>query len=368
MSETSIIDLATLLAPISDDKPAGENLRDDASPGSAYYQIKDLRTTARANERKALTEADAGGFLQPSDWRPITDVAPKIIATRSKDLEVVAWYIEALARTHGFAGMADGFVLAQQLIDQYWDQLYPLPDEDGIASRIAPVIGLNGSGGEGTLIAPIKYLDLTEGATQGPFANWQCQQAFEIERITSEEKKQQRIASGAISMDMVSTAIKETSPLFLRGLKTELDRCIRAYASLTASIDRVCKEDPQPTSNIKQALQSCRETLMFVAGDILKDPEIEEAASEATAASGATGVPKAAAVRSGPVSDRPGAIRALKEIAEFFRKTEPHSPVSYAVDQAVRWCDTPLPKLLEELITDSGARDQFFRMTGIPRE
>ena len=34
----------------------------------------------------------------------------------------------------------------------------------------------------------------------------------------------------------------------------------------------------------------------------------------------------------------------LMEIAEFFRKTEPHSPVTFLIQQAVRWAETPLDK------------------------
>ena len=49
----------------------------------------------------------------------------------------------------------------------------------------------------------------------------------------------------------------------------------------------------------------------------------------------------------------------LQEIAEYFRRTEPHSPLAYALEQAVRWGRTPLPKLLEELIPDPGEGTLF---------
>jgi type VI secretion system protein ImpA len=52
------------------------------------------------------------------------------------------------------------------------------------------------------------------------------------------------------------------------------------------------------------------------------------------------------------------------KVAEFFRKTEPHSPVSYALDQVVRWGRMPLPELWTELIADD-ARKAVFKQIGI---
>ena len=59
------------------------------------------------------------------------------------------------------------------------------------------------------------------------------------------------------------------------------------------------------------------------------------------------------------------AIKKLQEIATFFRKTEPHSPMSYTIEQVIRWSELSLPELLNELITDSDARTGYFKLSGI---
>jgi len=53
MASPDILDFEVLLQPISDENPGGENLREDISPTSVYYQIKDARAAARAAERSA---------------------------------------------------------------------------------------------------------------------------------------------------------------------------------------------------------------------------------------------------------------------------------------------------------------------------
>jgi type VI secretion system protein ImpA len=53
-------------------------------------------------------------------------------------------------------------------------------------------------------------------------------------------------------------------------------------------------------------------------------------------------------------------------VRDFFRQTEPHSPLSYLVDQALRWSQMPLHLLVRELISDPSALAGFQMRTGVP--
>ncbi len=50
--------------------------------------------------------------------------------------------------------------------------------------------------------------------------------------------------------------------------------------------------------------------------------------------------------------DRSDALNRLAAVAEFFRQTEPHSPVAYLVPRAVQWGQMPLEDWLREVISD----------------
>jgi type VI secretion system protein ImpA len=52
-------------------------------------------------------------------------------------------------------------------------------------------------------------------------------------------------------------------------------------------------------------------------------------------------------------------------LAEFFRRSEPHSPVSHHVEEAVRWGRMGLPELLGELIADDKTRQMVLQRVGI---
>src|SRR5687768_17010260 len=112
MATPETIPVAELLAPIPGQFPAGNSLRADTSAGSLYYAIKDARAAARAAERAALQLGDLEAADQ-ADWAPVLDLAPRILKERAKDLEIAAWYIEALVRRRDFAGLRDGFKLAR---------------------------------------------------------------------------------------------------------------------------------------------------------------------------------------------------------------------------------------------------------------
>ena len=118
-----------------------------------------------------------------SGWKPVLDQAVKITAEDSKDLQVVSWWIEALLRVHGFAGIRDGFRLARELIEEFWDNLYPLPDEEGVATRVAPLAGLNGVDSDGVLINPILNLPITAAGSVRAMSLVDYQQAADLESV-----------------------------------------------------------------------------------------------------------------------------------------------------------------------------------------
>lgn len=57
----------------------------------------------------------------------------------------------------------------------------------------------------------------------------------------------------------------------------------------------------------------------------------------------------------GPVQNRAQALSQLRLVADFFRRTEPHSPVAYLADKAASWGDMPLHVWLRAVVKDPGA-------------
>ncbi len=367
MASQENLDFEALLAPVEGDNPAGENLRDDASPTSVYYQIKDARSAARAAERNMEMDDEPSGFLD--EWRSILELSPDVIATRSKDLEIASWLTEAMLRAYGFAGLRDGFRLIHGMVENFWDDLYPLEDEDGLETKIAPLTGLNGDGGDGTLIQPIRKVQITEGSSDEPYAYWQYEQAGELAKVVDEEKRQARIDAGALTLEQMTLSVSETPTPFFRELLDDLQGALDEFAKLNALLDEKCGMDGPPTSNIRNLLQTILDEVSFLAKDKLA---VDAPAAESAEAEGGGGAAAAAAAGGaagpavpGAINSREDAFNTLLKVADYFRKTEPHSTMSYTLEEMVRRARMPLSDLLVELIPDEEARRGFLMRAGI---
>ena len=367
MPSAAILNLSELLNPISDDQPTGMDLRLDPSPLSSYQTIKTARSAARDAEKNNLY--NDGNNDAEEHWRKILTLAPKILCTESKDLEVATWLTEALVRRHGFQGLRDAAQLIEGLLSQFWENLYPMPDEDGIETRVSPLAGLNGNSNEGVLIAPIRRIPLTEGYAPGPFAYYQYQQAVEIERTTNDEAREAKIEKLGFTFNNIEQAVTESDENFFVDMLDDLTNTIETCRSIESRLDSLCGSDEAPSTRaIVAALEECRSAINHIAKHKLPISEIastEETTDTitSTATKGAN-TNTANAVANALVS-RDAAFKQLMDIAQFFRKTEPHSPVSYALEKAVKWGNMSLEDLIVELIPDSSSRKHFSELTGV---
>jgi type VI secretion system protein ImpA len=366
MASPPVLDLEALALPISDDKPAGEDLREDASSNSVYYQLKDARSAARAAERNEDVDNPQGATQVNQDWRTIISLAPSVLAERSKDFEVVAWLIEALVRVHGFAGVRDGYALVKTLAERFWDDLYPVFEDDSYESRIAPLTGLNGQGSDGTLVVPLRKVPITAGNDEN-FALWHYQQASDLSAGTDEGARKSRIERGAVSLEKMQESARTTPSAFYVDLHDDVVAAKQAFVEAMTTLNDLAGREAPPDSNIRTVLDAVESAVRFLAGPRLAAPADEPAATpaeDAAARPQASG-PAAPAGRATAPASRETAFQELRRIAEFFRATEPQSFISYALDEIVRRGQMPLPELIGELIPNTEARSLFLLSAGI---
>jgi type VI secretion system protein ImpA len=76
-------------------------------------------------------------------------------------------------------------------------------------------------------------------------------------------------------------------------------------------------------------------------------------------------VPAAGGPRVGGFASRNEALGELTRLASYFRKTEPQSPISYTLEEAVRRARLTLPELLAELSEDPSHVQRILLAAGI---
>jgi len=140
---------------------------------------------------------------------------------------------------------------------------------------------------------------------------------------------------------------------------------------MTALLDEKCGlADSPPSSAIKKTLEGVLEAVKSLTKNkLIPDSSPEESVVESEAQNN---TPQSSAVQShqaplatGPITSRTDALNHLLLVANFFRQTEPHSPLCGALERVVKWGNMSLQELMIELIPDPTARANYSVLTGI---
>jgi len=362
-------DIQNLLTPIEGDNPCGIDLRETSS--SDYQTLKDARRTIASLVRARKFDNDSDGEIN-SHWETIYNLAPEVIKTQSKDLEVAAWYAESSLKLHGYTGLRTSFSLNEGLVEHFFDAIYPLPDEDGIETRVYPLIGLNGEDGSGTLILPLKNTPLSEDF-DSPFTFNLYSRCIEADKITDTEAKQQRLDEIGITIQEINHQVSASSTAYYQSLIEDLEACLTHFNNMTNLLDTKCGlADSPPSSAIKKTLEAILDAVKSLAKAkltaSLETTDTTEQPGKNTENS-ATNTPIKPALQSsvsvGAINSREDALNQLLLVANYFRQTEPHSPLCGALERVVEWGNMSLQDLMLALIPDASARAIYTQLTGI---
>lgn len=120
------ISLAALLAPVDSESLAQSPL---------YREIR----SAREEEDASLPLGPWERELKRADWPTVSRLCSQALATRSKDLQLAAWLLEAEIHQQGFQALAPCLILISKLCQTSWPQLYPqdLEHRDNVFRGIA---------------------------------------------------------------------------------------------------------------------------------------------------------------------------------------------------------------------------------------
>ena len=360
-----VIDLDALLQPVSEESPSGESLR----YSGLYDEISDARRAdVDVNQGEWQTE------LKVADHRKVVSLAIPALSDQSKDLQIAVWLSEALIKLNNFAGLRDSLKLVAGLQENFWETLHPEIDEGDMEGRANAVAWLDVQGA-----AVVRSCALTAGPGFG-YTDWQDAKRFDfpdnLETLDSESQakysdlKQQAETENRVTSDKWKSAVNQTRRAFCEQTNYTIDECWTAFAELNRVIEEKYDRNQMPgLSNLQKALDDVHEQAKKLlerkrAEEPDENDSYEEESNEAGAVS-ADGEIITGGSGGGPVRSRPEALKRLGEIALFFQKTEPHSPVAYLVQRAVKWGNMPLETWLQDVIKDENVLHQLRETLGI---
>ena len=359
-AQPRVIDLAALLSPIAGENPGGENLQ----YSGVYDEIREAR---RADD--TLTKGDWETEPKQSEWYKVVDLTTNALTSQSKDLQIAAWLVEAIVVQHGFVGLRDGLLLLQGLHEQYWDQLYPPIDDGDLEARANILAALDTH-----LELPLKSVPLTKSETGVDYSylQWEDSVKFDfpenLETLDADaysraaNLKAEAEAANKTTSDLWRKAKDKTRRAFYEETFATLNICWQLFQTLDQLIDQKFGRQTPGLGTIRKSLDAIKTLVEKLVKEkrILEPDPVAEATSTDTGTNG-----EGNSSSSDPVQGRAEALRKLAEVAHYFQRTEPHSPVAYLVQRAIKWGQMPLELWLEDVIKDNGVLGQLRETLGL---
>lgn len=328
-----------LLIPIEGPNPSGTNLRYDP----VYDKIKEARRE-ESQPPPGMTEQDR----KVANNGQVIKLATELLTTKSKDLQLAAWFTEASLKQRGFGGLKDGLAVSVGLLEKFWDTLYPEIEDGDVESRGAP-LGFIGT----KLDIPLKLTPIVEKARYGLVDYLQTKDVGYEDQVKGDEAKKRRaqlVKEGKLTPENFDKAFEETPKKFYAQAERDLDASLQKLSQLKKSCDEKFGNEGPTFGPLQKALEETRHSIhQMLQKKREKEPDPVEVAPTAEAAPGAEGQPAgtaAAPVRAGVFisvetssepADRRDAIRKVAEAAAYLRKREPQSPASYLMLRGLRW-------------------------------
>jgi len=369
MATEQVINVEVILQPIAGDNPAGKDVRD----GKDFDVLKEAR-----RQEEVLSQGDWQRDAKVADWPKAIQIATKILTEQSKDLQVAVWLVEALIKRHGFAGLRDGLRILRGLHANFWDGLYPAIEDGDLEYRSGKLDALNK-----LLPFAVSNTPLVRASdgTAYTYVHWKESQDIEnLRRAAASDSEKRRqldeaLKEGKLEGEMFDKAVAATPVTHCSALLEQLSECWDAYEQLDQVLEEKYGEAAPSLRAVKDAVGDCRLLLNSIVKkkggvglDVMETPEAGAGAGAEAAGSAGAAAPAGAFSGGMEPRDRSEALRRLAAVAEFFRKTEPHSPISYLVQRAARWGEMPLEEWLREVIKDESVLGGVRETLGIKEE
>ncbi|MGR5127891.1 type VI secretion system protein TssA [Photobacterium swingsii] len=383
---------------ISDDHFCGIYLKSDRK---VFRPLRNEFNLAQTSQRQLVqnpdpNEIDALHESNVQNWSALANSLFDVFESSSRDVELAAWMLAAQIVIDPSLNTSSHFSLwFSSLVEEHWLSLQPiLPAEkiraeDDFAKqkeitefKLKAFVQLVGESEDSSLLySPLLLLPLIGD--------------LNYSRYLSEERKgnlaevRQTYQTIAMSHRSEVTALAKN----LESLRTNL-------SSIDAGIKQHCQAFllPQPSFQfVLGLLTKLLQVIEYIAGikpesQAESTAPIEPAPAETKLSEEAKSVRGGAVISMNPetvteaapntitpvsftsiaemqVQNRDQAFHQMRELAEFFMKTEPHSPVSYLLEKAIRWGYLSLPELMTELLSDQqDTINRVFNLSGLDED
>lgn len=339
--------LAPWLEPVSEDDPCGPDLEYD----------NDFLTLTQAAAGKPETQFAPA---EPPDWRAVASQAEELNG-RTRDLRVANLQLRARLRLEGFAVLAPTLRLFEQLLQRWWDELHPRPEDGDAYARVNvlnELVSLESTLGDvrASLVLDDRSIgqltvrdieiatgDLTARDDESPPSRGQIESML-ADAVADNPQVQTQASDAVAALDALNDCLSGRL-----GYGEMPD-----FSALRCMLDAVASVSPQPAS-----ISADADDLAGMLGDLgISDGAADDDAPPARRGRGGGGL--------GAIESRADAVRAIEAICAYLEKHEPTNPAADLLRRAQRLIDRNFLQLVREFAPD--AVGEVARMLGVDPE
>jgi len=380
--------LQKLKEPVNEQQYCGTYIKLDRQ---AFRALRNVYNEANSAARKLLQTPDESELDELNEnninsWKRLSDQLCETFQKQTKDIELLSWLmVSQLYLDDTLIGFKNTLDLLNTLLTEHFDELNPVIPEASIKAqdeagklresldfKMAAFSQMVGVGeNDSILYAPMSQVRLLGNVSY--FTYQSAEMKGECPKLREDLKKD--VSANADKYKTTIETLKQCKTL-----------CNDIYVLLGSK----CQPSGVQTPNfmfIINHLDRILKSVGFLTGFSIEDKKeqtAEEPVQDNNASSPAE--PQTAAVQTvavqtaGVVNNslsfellsknsevtREQVFEELANIAKYFRSTEPHSPVSYLIEKAIRWGHLSLPELLNELISDQAdTKNRIFTIAGL---
>jgi type VI secretion system protein ImpA len=328
----AVLDLESLLRPVSPDAPCGRNLE---------YEPPFLALQELARGKPEQSIGDKVRPAQDPSWPAVREAACALLGS-TKDLRVAGLLHLALIKTAGVPGFETGIGLIRQLLERYWDGVHPLLDADDDNDATFRVNSLMAALVSEQALASLRSAPLVESRQFGRHSLRNHLIASGVLTPSAEHEG----ADPTQLKSRIEGAFAEASTealMQMAGAVTAASEHLNALQKILLDKADGIPDDLKPlVADIKEMKALLDAQLARRGATTPLTGEQEEPQAEESPVQG-----------SGTIRTRADVVAAIDRICEYYRKHEPSSPVPLLLQRAKRLVDKDFMDIIRDL-TPSG--------------
>jgi type VI secretion system protein ImpA len=330
--ETMALDVASLVEPIAEDAPTGQ----DPAMHDGVYQA--LQQAIKGRVEYKVVGNDEVRVYHPPDWPEVYDQALDC-ARRTRDLRVCIMLTRAAASKDGPAGLTAGLELLRETCARFWEELHPALDADSNdpgEQAFRRVTALNELADRGGLLRDLRDMPILEARGIGRYGLRAIHLAQGKEApAPGETVPEAGLIQGALGSDPALADTRATIVAARQALDG-LDQELRGRLGTDAP-------DLTPLG------RTLDEMALALGGSAQAEAPGTSAPAALRLASSDGAAPPAEAAMPDELNSREQVLAALDKVLAYYERREPASPIPLLLKRVKRLVPMDFLDLMEDL-------------------